>query len=234
MDTTMAHQRKLCLVSAIFRSTKTIWLKLRGSGTSTVTTNYPYCSTCNSPMCCKRPSTIWIFVVQIAQLSFFPQTLAISHHSSPTSHCSHVAFSKFSGTQLSGCGVFARPRYHVKPVRCCPCSKYYHILRMTQPRLRQKEEIPYINMSCNIRESTKCDVYFIYKIDHYHQQTKPNNTLYNKNFHMLHRTIETAIMKVSATKLFFDIFWTAAFSLSLSSGLARRRLTETPSTAFCC
>ena len=33
---------------------------------------------------------------------------------------------------------------------------------------------------------------------------------------MLHRTIETAIMKVSATKLFFDIFWTAAFSLSLS------------------
>ena len=51
---------------------------------------------------------------------------------------------------------------------------------------------------------------------------------------MLHRTIETAIMKVSATKLVFDIFWTAAFSLSLSSGLARRRLTETPSTAFCC
>ena len=126
-----------------------------------------------------------------------------------------MAFSKFSGTQLSGCGVFARPRYHVKPVRCCPCSKYYHILRMTQPRLRQKEEIPYINMSCNIRESTKCDVYFIYKIDHIISKQ-------NQITHYITRTFTCCIEPLKqplwkwVPQNYFLIFFGLLHSLSLS------------------
>ena len=155
MDTTMAHQRKLYLVSAMFRSTKTIWLKLRGSGTSTVTTNYPYCSTCNSPMCCKRPSTIWIFVVQIAQLSFFhifPLTLAISppFFTNLQSLQSRWHSRSFLERSSRVAGSLPDPdttwsQYGAAHVRSTTTSS-----GCEWPRLRQKEEIPYINMSCNI------------------------------------------------------------------------------------
>ena len=65
MDTTMALKCKLYLVSAIL-----IVLITPGPPWSPPTIHT--CSTCNSPMCCKRPSTTYIFVVQMARLSFFP------------------------------------------------------------------------------------------------------------------------------------------------------------------